>query len=155
VCFLENKTQLEAQLVAGVEKDLRFVDGIIREKGREILKDYGITPPQFVALQWLKEEGDMTIGDLSTKMYLAFSTTTDLIDRMEKNNLVSRLRNPQDRRVVKVHLLEEGSRIIHEAVSRRQKYLSNLFVTFEIDEVKDLQRLLSKLYKEMKSEEKA
>lgn len=148
---MERNNQLNEQLVAGVEKDLRFIDGIIREKGREILKDFGITPPQFIALQWLNEEGDMTIGDLSTKMFLAFSTTTDLIDRMEKNDLVSRVRDPQDRRVVQVHLLEEGSRIIIEVIARRQNYLSNLFSTFEVTEVTELQRLLSKLHIEMKS----
>ena len=47
----------------------------------------------------------MTIGDLSNKMYLAFSTTTDLIDRMEKSELVQRIRDEQDRRVVRIHLL--------------------------------------------------
>jgi DNA-binding MarR family transcriptional regulator len=149
---LKRNNQLNELLVAGVEKDLRFIDGIIREKGREILKDFGITPPQFIALQWLNEEGDMTIGDLSTKMFLAFSTTTDLIDRMEKNCLVSRVRDPQDRRVVQVHLLEEGRRIINEVISRRQNYLSNLISTFEVNEVTELQRLLSKLHKEMKTE---
>ncbi|MDF2556905.1 MAG: MarR family transcriptional regulator [Bacillales bacterium] len=149
---MKRNNQLNELLVAGVEKDLRFIDGIIREKGREILKDFGITPPQFIALQWLNEEGDMTIGDLSTKMFLAFSTTTDLIDRMEKNCLVSRVRDPQDRRVVQVHLLEEGRRIINEVISRRQNYLSNLISTFEVNEVTELQRLLSKLHKEMKTE---
>lgn len=149
---MERNNHSNEQLVAGVEKDLRFIDGIIREKGREILKDFGITPPQFIALQWLNEEGDMTIGDLSTKMFLAFSTTTDLIDRMEKNTLVSRVRDPQDRRVVQVHLLEEGKRIINEVIARRQNYLSNLFSTFEVDEVTELQHLLSKLHKEMKKE---
>jgi len=50
----------------------------------------------------------MTIGELSNIMYLAFSTTTDLVDRMEKNELVMRIRDDQDRRVVHIHLLQEG-----------------------------------------------
>lgn len=70
--------------IATIEKDMRYISGIIKQKGREILSNYTMTPPQFVALQWLFEEGDMTIGELSNKMFLAFSTTTDLVDRMEK-----------------------------------------------------------------------
>ena len=35
----------------------------------------------------------MTIDELSNRMYLAFSTTTDLVDRMEKNELVVRIRD--------------------------------------------------------------
>ncbi|MBZ4317607.1 MarR family transcriptional regulator, partial [Mycobacterium tuberculosis] len=78
----------EIEIFADIEKDLRYIAGIIKQKGREILSNYTITPPQFVALQWLFEEGDMTIGELSNKMFLACSTTTDLVDRMEKNKLV-------------------------------------------------------------------
>ena len=78
----------------------------LNNKGVEFLSNYTITPPQFIALQWLFEHGDMTIGDLSNKMFLAFSTTTDLVDRMEKNHLVKRVRDEQDRRVVRIHLLE-------------------------------------------------
>ena len=81
-------------------KNLRYIAAIIKQKGRKILSNYTITPPQFIALQWLFEHGDMTIGDLSNKMFLAFSTTTDLVDRMEKNKLVKRVRDEQDRRVV-------------------------------------------------------
>ncbi|HEY4553317.1 MAG TPA: MarR family transcriptional regulator, partial [Bacillaceae bacterium] len=86
------------EVVAELEKDLRYISAIIKQKGRELLSDYSITPPQFVALQWLFEEGDMTIGELSNKMYLACSTTTDLIDRMEKKELVVRVKDPKDRR---------------------------------------------------------
>ncbi len=68
----------------------------------------------------------MTIGDLSNKMYLAFSTTTDLVDRMEKNELVQRVRDEQDRRVVRIHLLPEGERIIQEVIEKRQNYLRDI-----------------------------
>lgn len=70
--------------VAELEKSLRHIAAIVKQKGREILEDYTITPPQFIALQWLFERGDMTIGDLSNRIFLACSTTTDLVDRMEK-----------------------------------------------------------------------
>lgn len=136
--------------VASIEKELRYISGIIKQKGREILTEYKITPPQFVALQWLFEDGDMTIGELSTKMYLAFSTTTDLVDRMEKNELVKRVRNEEDRRVVRIHLLEEGERIIEEVIQQRQTYLKTILNTFSMEEVEVLQKSLEKLHQEMK-----
>ena len=133
-----------------IEKELRYISGIIKQKGREILTEYKITPPQFVALQWLFEDGDMTIGELSTKMYLAFSTTTDLVDRMEKNQLVKRVRNEEDRRVVRIHLLAEGERIIEEVIQQRQTYLKTILNTFSMEEVEVLQKSLEKLHQEMK-----
>lgn len=116
-------TSKSVEHVADIEKSLRHIAAIIKQKGREILNQYAITPPQFVGLQWLYELGDMTIGELSGKMYLACSTTTDLIDRMEKNKLVERVKDPADRRVVRIHLLAEGERIIQEVILKRQAYL--------------------------------
>lgn len=138
--------------VALIEKELRYISGIIKQKGREILSNYKITPPQFVALQWLFEEGDMTIGELSNKMYLAFSTTTDLVDRMEKNNLVKRVKDPNDRRVVRIHLLEEGERIIDECIKKRQLYLKEVLANFTDQEVQLLKNNLTRLHQDMRKE---
>ncbi len=141
---------LNFQSVALLEKELRYISHLIKQKGREILSNYTITPPQFIALQWLHEYGDMTIGDLSTKMYLAFSTTTDLVDRMEKNELVQRVRDEQDRRVVRIHLLPEGERVIQEVISKRQQYLQDILVDFNEQELKILLDNLQKLHELMK-----
>lgn len=141
---------LNFQSVASLEKELRYISHLIKQKGREILSNYTITPPQFVALQWLHESGDMTIGDLSTKMYLAFSTTTDLVDRMEKSELVQRVRDENDRRVVRIHLLPEGGRVIQEVIAKRQEYLNEILVDFNETELEDLLSNLQKLHELMK-----
>jgi DNA-binding MarR family transcriptional regulator len=125
---------------------------IIKQKGREILNDYNITPPQFVALQWLFDSGEMTIGDLSSKMYLACSTTTDLIDRMEKTGLVTRAKDEQDRRIVRVVLLERGKKLIEEVIAKRQNYLAEVVCEYDRAEVELLCENLQKLHKEMSSE---
>ncbi|MEQ6375735.1 MarR family transcriptional regulator [Bacillaceae bacterium S4-13-58] len=122
---------------------------MIKQNGREILQNYPITPPQFVALQWLLEYGAMTIGDLSQKMYFAYSTTTDLVDRMEKNELVMRKKDSKDRRVVQIHLLEKGKKIIQEVVAKRQEYLTTILEGFSEEETRNIQDILSKLQREM------
>ncbi|MGB3367019.1 MAG: MarR family transcriptional regulator, partial [Acidaminobacteraceae bacterium] len=85
--------------VVNIEENLRLVCGKVKNKGREILSDYDITPPQFNALLTLIEHDGLTIGELSNKMYLACSTVTDLLDRMERNELVVRVRDEKDRRI--------------------------------------------------------
>ncbi|WP_312471050.1 MarR family transcriptional regulator [Neobacillus sp.] len=147
---LENSQRVNGDIVANIEKDLRYISGIIKQKGREMLSNYTITPPQFVALQWLFEDGDMTIGELSNKMYLACSTTTDLVDRMEKNQLVVRVKDSSDRRVVRIHLLEEGKRIIDEVIQKRQQYLEEVLVNFSTEEIELLQSSMMKLHQEMR-----
>lgn len=102
---------------------LRTICFNIKKKGREILQDFNITPPQFDALQFLVDEGELTIGDLSGKLFLAPSTITDLVDRMEKNGLVKRSRDEKDRRSVKISVEEKGLRLISEVIERRCTYL--------------------------------
>ncbi|RSL32231.1 MarR family transcriptional regulator [Salibacterium salarium] len=139
--------------VAGIEKSLRHVSYIVKQKGREILNQFPITPPQFVALQWLQEEGEMTIGGLSQKISLACSTTTDLVDRMEKNDLVERVKDKKDRRVVYIHLLEKGENIIKEVVKERQLYLHNILSHFSAEEVRNVEQSIMMLHDCMTSVE--
>ncbi|MFS0787417.1 MarR family transcriptional regulator [Shouchella sp. 1P09AA] len=134
-----------------IERSLRKVADLVRQKGREILTHFPITPPQFVALQWLNEYGDMTIGELSDRMHLACSTTTDLIDRMEKNELVTRVRDESDRRVVRIHLKQKGQEIILEVIKKRQHYLAEMLEDFSCEQVNILEENLSMLLETMKT----
>ncbi|KAB3529030.1 MarR family winged helix-turn-helix transcriptional regulator [Alkaliphilus serpentinus] len=114
------------ETVIELEKELRHLCTMIKQKGREILTDFEITPPQFMALQYLILEENLTIGELSNKMFLACSTITDLVDRMEKNDLVKRKRDEKDRRVVRIQVLEKGHEIINEVLHVRRNYLAEL-----------------------------
>lgn len=145
---LENNVSVE--MLAQLEKKLRHISGAIKQNGRKILNNYPITNPQFIALQWLREEGDLTIGELSAKNGLAFSTTTDLVDRMEKNDLVERVRDTNDRRVVRIHVLEKGHRIIEEVIQKRQQYLGEVLENFTEEQTGTLIELLNLLHDQMK-----
>lgn len=147
-----NPERISGDLVVKIEKELRDIAEIIKQKGRELLSDHTVTPPQFIALMSLNEDGDMTIGELSAKLYLACSTTTDLIDRMEKNKLVVRVKDANDRRVVRVHLLDEGKRILYELLKKRQSYLEDVLKNFSHEEIEGLQTCLVKLHQEMRGE---
>lgn len=143
---MDNQTGLSKELVAEIECLLREISVVVKRKGREILNEFPITPPQFTALLWLNDEGDMTIGDLSQKMYLACSTMTDLVDRMEKNELVERVRDDRDRRVVRIHLLQKGKEIIGDVMETRRSYLSQVLSRFSEEEVREMAKHLSLLH---------
>ncbi|WP_017186317.1 MarR family winged helix-turn-helix transcriptional regulator [Alkalibacillus haloalkaliphilus] len=146
---------IDLKVIAELEKDVRYISHMVKQRGREILNHYPITPPQFIALQWLLDSGDLTIGELSKKMYLAFSTTTDLVDRMEKNELIERVRDPKDRRVVRIHLLDKGKEIIDEVIEKRQEYLQEVLKTYSPEQVEKLRSSMTQLYNEMKGHEEA
>lgn len=136
--------------IAGAELGIRKIAGVIKQNGRKILKNYPISSTQFIALQWVIEEGDLTIGELSNKIGLAFSTTTDLVDRMEENKIVKRVRDSKDRRVVRIHVLDEGKSIIKEVIKKRQEYLGEVLTGFSAEQVALLNEYLLLLHKQMK-----
>lgn len=142
-------TEPSKRVIMETEKTLRNISGIIKKNGRKILHQYPITSPQFIALQWVSEKGNLTIGELSHKIGLAFSTTTDLVDRMEKNDLVERVRDQKDRRVVRIHILDKGRTIIKEVVIKRQEYLGTVLSSLSLAEKEKMNEVLQVLNEQM------
>ena len=116
-----------------IEENLRRVCYKIKKKGREILNDVEITPPQFEALQYLRNEDNLTIGELSSRMYLACSTVTDLLDRMERNELVRRVKDENDRRIVRIVVLQKGHDLIKLVMENRINYVESILS--QLDEI--------------------
>jgi len=123
-----------SEQVENVERLLRTVGQVIKKRGREILAEFEITPPQFDALLILIQSGVLTIGELGEKMYLACSTATDLVDRMERNGLVVRERDTVDRRVIRLKVLPRGHHMLAEVMAARKRYLSDVLERVSPDE---------------------
>jgi DNA-binding MarR family transcriptional regulator len=128
--------------VAEIEELLRNVSTILKKRGRDILSNFDITPPQLDALLVLRDFGELTMGELCQKMFLACSTATDLIDRMERNGLIERVRDTADRRVIRLKVLAKGTSVIDQVLEARRSYLVNILA--EID-VADKERLIQSL----------
>lgn len=137
------------EIILEIEENLRKITHLMKQRNRELLQQFNITPPQFLALQWLYEEGELTIGDLSSKMFLACSTITDLIDRMERHDLVERVRDTSDRRVVRLYLRPKGKQLFEEIVEAKRTYLSRILATYSTEEVQRLGRFLKRLYQDL------
>lgn len=142
---MEQECVLAQELVNEIEEELRYISRIIRQKGREILVHFHITPPQFEALFLLREHGNLTIGELSNKMFLAYSTTTDLVDRMERNGLVERIRDTVDRRVVRLRIRERGVQMIEEVLKARRAYLRQVLERMDPSRIPALAEVLREL----------
>lgn len=128
--------------VVDIERLLRGVARIVKKRGRDILAAFDITPPQLDALLHLKESGDITMGELCQKMYLACSTATDLSDRMERSGLIVRQRDSADRRVIRLHITERGDGVIKQVMQARREYLRTILA--KMDDA-DKQRLIDSL----------
>ncbi len=136
-----------------IERLLRVLAVVVKKRGRDILSGFDITPPQFNALLHLDEGGDITMGELCQRMYLACSTATDLIDRMERNGLIVRQRDPNDRRVIRLHITEHGTGIIQQVMLARRNYLRSILEEISDEDKETLINSLQQIHALMMSEE--
>lgn len=58
--------------------------------------------------------GDITIGDISTTLGIAKPNITPLLDSLSERGLVERVRGTGDKRIVNVHLTENGRKVLDD-----------------------------------------
>lgn len=95
------------------------------EESRE-LTGLGITPSQINALLVLYLHDSLTMGELSSEIYLAESAATRLVNRLVNLNLVKRRGDEKDRRVVRVALTAYGRQLSRLVFERRSFRFNNL-----------------------------
>lgn len=132
----------ENRVVVDLDAQLRLTATLLKKREREILAHHDVTPPQYEALLTLREFGALTMGELCIKMFLACSTATDLVDRMERNGLIERVRDKADRRVVRLHVLPKGDEVAAEVTGIRQGQLAAVLAPVAVG---DKERLIQSL----------
>lgn len=74
----------------------------------QYLKQYDISFPNFIVLQYIEENNPIFIKTLCDELFLDSGTISPIIKRLEKKNLIKRRRTEEDERRVKVILTDEG-----------------------------------------------
>ncbi len=133
------------QQIVALDRLIRHANKIIRRRGRDILQEFDITPPQFDALLILNAGGNLTIGELGERMYLACSTATDLADRMERNELVERVRDTNDRRVIRLNVLPKGRQMLKEVLAARKRYLAEVLQDVPPEDIEAMIKSMTQL----------
>lgn len=75
---------------------------------RDEIKPHGFTTTQCYVLLTLKKENNLTMNDLSLKMNLEKSTMTRILNILQRDGYVKRIKDDEDKRIVIATLTEEG-----------------------------------------------
>ncbi len=94
---------------------------------KHLAKTTGLTAPQILLLQTIREKGDATIGALANEVSLSQATVTSILDRLEKKDLVYRERSKEDKRKVHAVLTENGIETLKEAPTPLQEHFTRQF----------------------------
>jgi DNA-binding MarR family transcriptional regulator len=90
---------------------------------KPLFDELGITYPQYATMIALNEEGNQTVGELGEKLFLESSTLTPLLKRLEAMGYVTRKRDTEDERQVRISLTKEGEAIFEKAFCGRERVI--------------------------------
>ena len=118
----------------------QFMNRLVR-----LFREYGLTPSQYNVLRILRGEGKpMPILEIGDRMIQVVPAMTGLIDRLEKQDLVTRERCTEDRRVIYVQITRKGLELLNKLDQPVTDLHDKLVGHLTKAELKELSRLLSK-----------
>jgi DNA-binding MarR family transcriptional regulator len=85
----------------------------------------GLTPSTISALATLNREGPMTLGELAAREHVAAPTVTRIVEKLQRDGLVTRRPSDQDGRVVYAEVTAAARELIEEVRSRRTAWLTS------------------------------
>ncbi len=135
----EEWLRLDRQICFSLHAASRAFNGVYRV----VLKDLGLTYPQYLVMLVLWEHGTLPVKQLGEHLRLDSGTLSPLLKRLETAGLVRRERSARDERSVEVRPTEEGEALRARAVEVPRRILAA--TGFEIDEIKALSAQLHRL----------
>ncbi len=118
-----------------------------------ILED--LSPSQFGVLETLYHLGPLCQGEISAKLLKSTGNVTLVLDNLEKRNLVKRVRDLQDRRMVKIFLTPEGDVLIQRIFPKMVEAITRELSILSAEEQAQLGTLCRKLGRKMAIEAEA
>ena len=113
-------------------------------------REVGLSAATWFLLTMLIDEDGISQGEVSHRFEVDPSRITRLAQRLEKEGLLRRERDPEDNRVVRLHVTEEGRRLIESRRECREGFEDRARREFSPEELAELRRALGVVARLMK-----
>ncbi|MFE5028788.1 MarR family winged helix-turn-helix transcriptional regulator [Streptomyces sp. NPDC056656] len=135
----EEFLRLDRQICFSLNAASRAFGGVYRT----LLKDLGLTYPQYLVMLVLWEDGELPVKRLGERLRLDSGTLSPLLKRLEAAGLVQRERSARDERSVNVRPTGAGTELRERAalVPRRIAAATG----FDLAEIEDMRARLDRL----------
>jgi len=140
------KTTAAGQTVVGGQQLLPLIDHLARvgRRATESFMEGCLRPRHIIALKLLGEHGPMAQHAVGTALSLDPSNVVGLLNELEERGLITRRRDPADRRRHIVELSAAGSGEVTQTCDQLGLVEDDLFKTLTTDERATLYSLLSR-----------
>jgi DNA-binding MarR family transcriptional regulator len=89
-------------LAQEIDQHLRAIRRILRQPAESEFARSGLTGPQRSVMQVVVRSGGLSLKECSREVGLSHSTVSGIVDRLEKQGLIDRRTDKQDRRVTRI-----------------------------------------------------
>src|SRR6202521_3557162 len=113
------------------------------------LEHHGLSESRMGILWRLRAQGPMMLGDLAESQDVSPRNITGLVDHLEKDGLVERFPDPEDRRATRVRLAPAGKQKLSDIKHEMGTHSHGVVAGFTEQELKQLRHLLLKLVQNM------
>jgi MarR family transcriptional regulator, organic hydroperoxide resistance regulator len=113
-------------------------------------REVGISAATWFLLAMLIDEDGISQGEVSQRFEVDPSRITRLAQRLEREGLLRRERDPEDSRVVRLHATEGGRRLIESRQERREGFEERIREEFSKEELAEFRRALGVVARLMK-----
>jgi MarR family 2-MHQ and catechol resistance regulon transcriptional repressor len=120
-------------------------DRAVERIDRASIAETGMGLSDFAIMEALLHKGALPINAIGEKVLLTSGSMTAAVNRLEKNGLIERRRDPADARCFQVHLTPSGRRMIEEAFDNHRGRLEKIADCLSPEEREQLVRLLKKI----------
>jgi DNA-binding MarR family transcriptional regulator len=114
--------------------------------------DADLTPSMLSALANIEYRQPVTLGELATAERVTPPTMTKIVARLQEAELVSRTPDPNDKRIQRLTLSNQGERFIARSRSRKNAYLAKKLRKLKPEEVAKLEEAVSVMEKLLEDE---
>jgi DNA-binding MarR family transcriptional regulator len=108
------------------------------------LRDLGITAQQMGIILALGRKLASTPFELSRLLDIDTGLMTRMLDKLEKQDVLQRVRSVDDRRSVNLQLTRHGRQLVEKISKRAPDVLNDRLKDFSVTEFREFQRLLAK-----------
>lgn len=88
---------------------------------------FAVNVSQLKAMTAFSEDSLLSMGELCKMANIKMPSMTEVVDRFEKEGILERIRDNEDRRVVKVKMTVKGKKMHKEVLRRRANELTKMF----------------------------
>jgi len=131
----------EMELWRSFAQTFRAVQKVLDAK----LKVVGVGYQEFKVLGELVSGGRTPMARLADKIMFTQAGVTYLIDRLEEQGYVMRVRSSEDRRIIYVEATEKGRKVFEQGVKVVQETSRKIFESLKPEELEALGRVLLKI----------